>query len=253
VPLEASSLGSRRVNFALGAGYIEMQKLLVSIISGALIFFVACYAFGDLLPPHFYNVKVTLINGENITGASYGLAGLFVSGTFSKQVRGVQLSHTADSVVGHFTFFEKADSEIYERSSAQVSGSELSVFTEYEAINQQQAGWKYYWIKQQVRVPIIKILRVDTLNIIGKGFAIFQDPGLYANVKEPSLMVDDCGLGCSAKLYSEDKSIAKTKLKELWDKYLDCKYRYSPETSRRMNEVMLEYQLKILIDPFCLD
>ncbi len=230
-----------------------MRKILASLISGALIFFVACYAFGDLLPPHFYNVKVTLINGESITGASYGLAGLFVSGTSSKQVRSVQLSHTADSVVGHFTFFDKPESEIYEKSSAQVSRLELSVFTEYEAINQQQGGWKYYWIKEQVRVPIFDIVRVDTLKIIGKGFAIFQDPSLYANVKEPYLMVEDCGLGCSAKLYSEDKSIAKTKLKELWDRYLDCKYRYNPDTSRRMNEVMSEYQLKILIDPFCID
>ena len=77
-----------------------MRKLLASLISGALIFFVAWYAFGDLLPPHFYSVKVTLISGESIAGASYGLAGLFVGGTSSKQVRSVQLSHTADSVVG---------------------------------------------------------------------------------------------------------------------------------------------------------
>jgi hypothetical protein len=230
-----------------------MRKILASFFSGALILFVACWAFGDLLPPHFYNVKVTLISGESITGASYGLAGFFVGGTFPKQVKSVELSHAAGSVVGHFIFFDKPEREIHKKSSAQVSGLELSVFTEYEAINQQQGGWKYYWIKEQVRVPIINILRVDTLKIIGKGFAIFQDPGLYANVKEPYLMVEDCGLGCSAKLYSEDKSIAKTKLEELWDRYLDCKNRYSPETSKRMNEVMSEYQLKILIDPFCID
>jgi hypothetical protein len=76
-----------------------MRKILASLFSGALILFVACWAFGDLLPPHFYNVKVTLVSGESITGASYGLAGLFVSGTSSKRVRSVQLSHTADSVV----------------------------------------------------------------------------------------------------------------------------------------------------------
>jgi hypothetical protein len=66
-------------------------------------------------------------------------------------------------------------------------------------------------------------------------------------------MVEDCGLGCPAKLYSEDKSIAKAQLKELWQAYLDCKYRYSPETSKHMNEIMSEYQLNILIDPFCID
>ena len=230
-----------------------MRKILASLFSGALILFVACWAFGDLLPPHLYSVKVTLISGESITGASYGLAGFFVGGTFPKQVKSVELSHAAGSVVGHFTYFDKTESEIYKRSSAQVSGLELSVFTEYESISQQQGGWKYYWIKEQVRVPIINIFRVDTLKIIGKGFAIFQDPGLYANVKEPYLMVEDCGLGCSAKLYSEDKSIAKNNIEELWDRYLDCKYRYSPETSKRMNEVMSEYQLKILIDPFCID
>lgn len=230
-----------------------MRKILASLFSGALILFVTYSAFGDLLPPHFYNVKVTLSSGESITGASFGLAGLFVGGTFPNQVKSVELSHAAGSVVGHFTFFDKPESEMYERSSAQVLGLELSVFKEYETINQQQGGWKYYWIKEQVRVPIINIVRVDTLQIIGKGFAIFQDPSLYANVKEPYLMVEDCGLGCSAKLYSEDKSIAKTQLKELWDRYLDCKYRYRSETSRRMNEVMSEYQLKILIDSFCID
>ena len=230
-----------------------MAKLLVSLLSGALFFFVEPCAFGDLVPPYLSNVKVTLINGESVTGASYGLVSIFVSGTPPRQVKTVELSHTAGSVVGHFTFFDKSKSETYERSTAQVSRLKLSVFTQYEVINQQQGGWRYYWIKEQTRVPISNILRIDTLKILGKGFAIFQDPALYENVKEPYLMVEDCGLGCPAKLYSEDKSIPKAKLKELWQTHLDCKYRYSPETSRRMNEIMSEYQLKILIDPFCID
>jgi hypothetical protein len=230
-----------------------MAKLLVSLLSGALLFFVVPCAFGDLVPPYLSNVKVTLINGESVTGASYGLVSIFVSGTPPRQVKTVELSHTAGSVMGHFTFFDKSKSETYEKSTAQVSRLKLSVFTQYEVINQQQGGWRYYWIKEQTRVPISNILRIDTLKILGKGFAIFQDPALYANVKEPYLMVEDCGLGCPAKLYSEDKSIAKAQLKELWQAYLDCKYRYSPETSKHMNEIMSEYQLNILIDPFCID
>ena len=81
------------------------------------------------------------------------------------------------------------------------------------------------------------------------GFAIYQDPGLFANVKEPYLLVEDCDLGCSAKLYSEDKSITKPKLKELWDKHLNCPSRFQPEPSKPMSEVMSEHQLKMLTDP----
>ena len=230
----------------------EMIKSLVSISSGILICFFACCAFGDILPPHLYEVKVRLINGQSITGATYGLEGFFVGGTSARQVRSVQLSHTGDSVEAHFTFFDESQSEIYKRSSAQASRSELSVFTTYEAVNQQPTA-KYYWIKEQMKVPIINILRIDTLKIIGKGYAIFQDPALYSNIKEPYLIVEDCGIGCPAKLYSENKSITKAQLKKLWDKHLDCKHRNTPETTRRMNAVMTEYQLKILIDPFCID
>jgi hypothetical protein len=103
-----------------------MAKLLVSLLSGALLFFVVPCAFGDLVPPYLSNVKVTLINGESVTGASYGLVSIFVSGTPPRQVKTVELSHTAGSVMGHFTFFDKSKSETYEKSTAQVSRLKLS-------------------------------------------------------------------------------------------------------------------------------
>ena len=56
---------------------------------GAFSLFVVCTAFGDLTPPYLYNVEVTLTDGDRITGVSYGLAGVFVGGTFPKQVRTV--------------------------------------------------------------------------------------------------------------------------------------------------------------------
>jgi hypothetical protein len=230
-----------------------MRKLLASLISGAYLLFAPCYTIGDLQSAPLYNVKVTLIDGKSVTGASYGMIGFFTSGESSKRVRSVKLSHTSESLVGHFTFYDKPDSKIFKRPSNQVSRSVLIVYKDYETINQQHYGLIYFWIKKQVQVPIKDILRVDTLNIIGKGFAIYQDPRLFANVKEPYLLVEDCGLGCLAKLYSEDKSITKSKLKELWDKYLNCQSRFQPEPSRPMKEVMSENQLKILIDPFCID
>ena len=230
-----------------------MKKLLVSTISGALILCVACWAFGDVQVPHFYEVKVTLIDGTSITGASYGLLGFFGSGLPYDPVKSVVLSHTNGGIKGHVTFFDNPKTETYERSDDFIPELKLSVYTDYETIKDHPAVGEFYWIKEEKQIPINTILRVDTLNIIGKGFAIYQDPALYANVKEPYLLVEDCGLGCYAKLYSEDPSVTKEKLQELWDKYLDCKYRLSAEGSKRMDTVMTKYQLKIIVEPFCID
>jgi hypothetical protein len=230
-----------------------MKKLLAPTIAGALILCVACCAFGDQRPPYFYEVNVTLIDGSSITGATYGLLGFFGSGLSADPVKSVALSHTASSITGQVTFYDNPQTETYERTGDRVSELKLSVYTDYETVEQQPGGSQYYWIKEQEQVPLSHILRVDTLNIIGKGFVIYQDPAVYANVKEPFLMVEDCGVGCPAKLYSEDPSITKEELQELWDMYLDCKYRLSPEGSQRMDEVMTKYQLKIVVDPFCID
>lgn len=127
------------------------------------------------------------------------------------------------------------------------------MYTAYETIKKQPGGSEYFLIKEERQVPLNTILRVDTLKIIGKGFTIYQDPALYAHVKKPYLMVETCGPGCPAKLYSEDTSLTKEKLQELWGTYLDCQYRSTPEGSKRMQEVMSKYRLKIVADPFCID
>jgi hypothetical protein len=231
-----------------------MRKLLAVTIAGALILCVASCAFGDLRPPYFYEVNVTLIDGTSITGASYGLVGFFDSRLSSTTpVSSVALTHTANSIQGHVTFYDNPETETYERSIDEVSALTLSIYTAYETVGQQPDGTEYYWIKEQEQVSLNHILRVDTLNIIGKGFTISQDPALYANVKEPYLMVEDCGLGCPAKLYSENPSVTKEELQELWDTYLDCKFRSIPEGYKRMDKVMSKYKLKIVVDPFCID
>lgn len=179
--------------------------------------------------------------------------GFFGSRLSSSPVRSVVLSHTPGSIQGHVTFFDNPKTETYERSGDEVSGLTLSVYTEYETIEKHPGGRKYYWVKEEKRVALNTILRVDTLKIIGKGFTIYQDPALYAHVKTPYLMVETCGLGCPAKLYSEDTSLTKEKLQDLWDTYLDCQYHSTPEGSKRMDEVMSKYRLKIVADPFCID
>jgi hypothetical protein len=57
------------------------------------------------------NVNVTLIDDKSVTGASYGMISFFASGESSKRVRSVKLSHTSESVVGHFTFYDKSESK----------------------------------------------------------------------------------------------------------------------------------------------
>ena len=232
-----------------------MKKLLASTIAGALILCVACCAFGDLQPPYFYDVTVTLTDGTSITGGSYGLLGFFGSRLSPNAVKSVVLSYTPGTIQGHVTFFDNPETKTYERSGDRVSALDLSVYTEYDIIEKQPGSRKYFWIKEKVEVLLVNIVRVDTLKIIGKGFAISQDPAVYANVKEPYLMVETCGLGCPAKFFSEDPSITKEKLQELWDKYLDCKIRSTLTLKRykRMEKVMSKYKLKILADPFCID
>jgi hypothetical protein len=230
-----------------------MKKLLALTIAGALILCVAYGAFGDLQPPYFYDVNVTLTDGTSITGVSYGLLGFFGSGLPYDPVKSVVLTHTKNSIKGEVTFFDNPKTETYEKFEDFMPEFKLSVYTEYETVGQQADGSEFYWVKKHVFVPIKNIQRVDTLNIIGKGFAIYQDPAVYANIKEPYLMVEDCGLGCPAKLFSEDTTVKKEELQALWDTYLDCKYRLSAESYLRMEEVIEKYQLRIVVDPFCID
>jgi hypothetical protein len=230
-----------------------MKKLLASTISGVLILCVAYSSFGDVQAPYFYQVNVTLRNGTSVTGASYGLLGFFGSRSSPNPVKSVVLSHTPGRIKGEVTFFDNPKTETYERSVDFTTKLKLSVYTDYETIKEHLAEGDFYWIKKEKQIPINTILRVDTLNIIGKGFAIYQDPAVYANIKEPYLMVEDCGLGCPAKLFSEDTTVKKEELQALWDTYLDCKYRLSAESYLRMEEVIAKYQLRIVVDPFCID
>ncbi|MBN1255813.1 MAG: hypothetical protein JXA50_11115 [Deltaproteobacteria bacterium] len=227
-----------------------MKKLVALTIAGVLIFCVACWAFGDVQVPHFYKVKVTLRDGTSITGGSYGLLGFFGSRLSANPVKSVALSHTNGSIKGHVQFFGNPETKTYERSG---NGLKLRVYTYYKTITEHPAWSEFYLIKEEKQVPLNTILRVDTLKIMGKGFAIYQDPAVYADIKEPYLMVETCGLGCPAKLYSEDASITKEKLQKLWDTYLACKHRVTPEGSKRMDKIMSKYQLKIMVDPFCID
>ena len=230
-----------------------MKQLLALTIAGALILCVSSCAFGDVRVPYFYDVDITLRDGTSITGASYGLLGFFGSRLSPNPVKSVELSHTNGSIKGRVTFFDNLKTETYERSDGRLSELKLRVYTKYEKVGQQSDGSEFYWIKKEELVPLKDILRVDTLNIIGKGFAIYQDPSVYMNIKEPYLIVEDCGLGCPAKLFSEDTTVKKEELQALWDTYLDCKYRLSAESYQRMEEVIAKYQLRIVVDPFCID
>lgn len=230
-----------------------MKKIFALAIAGALLLCAASYAFGDVWVPYFYDVKVTLTDGTSITGASYGLLGYFGSRLSPNPVKSVALSHTKSRIKGEVTFFDNPKTETYERFVDFTTKLKLSVYTDYETIREHPAEGDFYWIKKEKQIPIDTILRLDTLSIIGKGFAIYQDPAVYANIKEPFLMVEDCGLGCPAKLFSEDTTVKKEELQALWDTYLDCKYRLSAESYLRMEEVIAKYQLRIIVDPFCID
>ena len=108
-----------------------MKKLLALTISGALIIFIACCAFGDVRVPYFYQVKVTLIDGTSITGASYGLLGFFGSGLPYNPVKSVVLSHTPGTTKGQVTFFDNPETQTYERSDDFIPDLKLRVYTDY--------------------------------------------------------------------------------------------------------------------------
>jgi hypothetical protein len=226
-----------------------MKRRLALPISGTILCLAACLALAEP-PSYFYKAKVILRTGATLTTASYGLAAHFPDAPVSKSVKSVQLSLTPDYVLGHFTYSGERQTTTYRFPIAQLANKKLCVFPDYQVFNTPQYPHDFYWIKEETQIPMKNILRVETIRVIGKGYTIIDDPAIYADVKEPFIMIEDCETGCPGKLFSEDESITKDRLKELWDQRLACGLR-KPETGDAMSEVLSKYRLQMAFDPFC--
>ncbi|HAH06563.1 MAG TPA: hypothetical protein DCM05_08560 [Elusimicrobia bacterium] len=226
-----------------------MNKLRAPSVSSLLLCLAASLAFGED-PSYFYKAKLILKTGETLTTATYGLASHFPGVPPSKPVKSVQLSSDSDYVFGHFTFGRENLPTTYKFPVGQLANRKLCVFPEYQAFKDPAREHDFFLIKNDVLIPLKNVLRVETLRVIGKGYTIIEDPTLYASIKEPFLQIQDCDTGCPGKLFSEDGSVSKEKLGELWDQQLACKHRQS-ETNGDITETLSKYGLQTAFDPFC--
>jgi hypothetical protein len=110
---------------------------------------------------------------------------------------------------------------------------------------------KFYLLKGVKEYPLVEVSRIDTLDVVGKGFRI-SDPRKWLNLKEPYIVVEDCGLGCNVKMYSKDRDVTKEILQRLWDQHFACNKR-SIENKKGRSEIEKRYQIEWISDPFCVD
>lgn len=214
----------------------------------ALLALAASLAHGEG-PAYLYQARVVLRSGKTVEAATYGLTGHFPGAPAYKPVRSVQLSQKEDQLAGDFTF-SRGEKASYRLPLEQAASMKLVMFPSYQAFKNPPSELDYFLIPEDRLIPLKDIARVETLKVVGKGFTIVEDPGAYAGVQEPFLEVADCETRCKAKLYSEDGSVGKEKLSQLWEKHLSCQARFS-ESGGEMDAVMARYKLQIKADPFC--
>lgn len=211
---------------------------------------LAPLATASPIVPHFYHVKVQLTNGKVLTGNTWGISwmggGLFQE----RKIKRVDLKSTSDTVAATFYLLEKDVVETFTVSTKDHLGQPRTIVlsSSYERYDN-KGDLAYFWVKDGEEIPLTQISSIETMNVIGSGHAV-DDPRPYQNVQEPFIVVEDCGLGCSVKLFSRDRTVTKVDLKRIWAGYLNCK---SVMSEAEQIEVKKKHQLVLITDPFCTD
>lgn len=200
--------------------------------------------------PHFYQVKVHLTNGKVLTGNTWGIGWMGGALLQEQQIRKVDLKSTRDTVVATFYLLEIDVVKTFKVSTIDLYGQPRSLVlsSSYERYRE-KSGLAFFWVKDGEGIPLTQISSIETVNVIGRGHAV-DDPRPYQNVREPFIVVEDCGRGCAVNLFSRDPAIARDDLKRMWAEHLNCESAWS---AAEQTEVIKQYQLELLLDPFCTD
>jgi hypothetical protein len=233
-------------------GYKMLRIFLIVLIT--LVAVPRSYA--SVIAPQFYKLKVTLTNGNSVEGYSWGISWMGGAQLQEQKVRSATLRLENENVVATFMLTGSENTVIHKQSAKDDRGRprSLSVASHYEMFKPTPASSedaKFYLLKGVKEYPLVEVSRIDTLDVVGKGFRI-SDPRKWLNLKEPYIVVEDCGLGCNVKMYSKDRDVTKEILQRLWDQHFACNKR-SIENKKGRSEIEKRYQIEWISDPFCVD
>lgn len=210
----------------------------------------------SLIVPQFYKLKVTLTSGNSVEGYSWGISWMGGARLQEQKVKSATLKVENGNIIATFKLKEDEKTVIHKQSAKDDRGRPrlLAVASQYEIFKpfpECIEDAKFYLLKGIKEYPLIEVSRIDTLEVVGKGFRI-SDPRKWLNLKEPYLVVEDCGLGCNVKMYSKDRNITKEMLQRLWDQHFACSKR-PIESKTVRSEIEKKYQIEWISDPFCVD
>jgi hypothetical protein len=210
----------------------------------------------SLIVPQFYKLKVTLTSGNSVHGYSWGISWMGGTQLQERKVQSATLRVEDGNLVATFTLMGDNNNVVHKQSAKDDRGRPrlLAVASQYEIFKpslESSEDAKFYLLKGVKEYLLLEVARIDTLEVVGKGFRI-SDPSKWLNLKEPYIVVEDCGLGCGVKMYSKNKEVTKETLQRLWDQHFECSKR--PIGSKNIrSEIEKKYQIEWISDPFCVD
>jgi len=252
--IKSSNFHGQRADAQAGSALLRLYErkayLIRVLLITALILGVTTQAVSSPLVPQFYKVKVRLSDGGSIEGYSWGVSWIGGAAMQERKVERVVLSVKDEDVTASFTFFGDDTPVVLKESAKDPKGRAraLSVSSEYEVFRKVV---DFYWAKDTSEYPLQQVSQIDTVEVLGQGYSI-SDPRTYLNLKEPFVLVEDCGLGCEAKMYSKDPELPIETLRRAWDQYFACGVRSAADQEIRA-KIRDQYQIEWLTDPFCHD
>jgi hypothetical protein len=225
--------------------YLNRVLLIAVVILG-----VTAHATSSPLLPQFYKIKVRLSDGRFPEGYSWGVSWIGGASVQERKVKRVVLRVENEKVTATFTFFGDDTPVVLKESVKDLKSRArtLAVSSNYEVFHK---GIDFYWVKDTSEYPLQQVLQIDTVEVLGQGYGI-SDPRTYLNLREPFIVVEDCGLGCEVKMYSKDPNIPIETLQKVWDQYFACGVRSTGNHEVRAR-IRDQYQIEWLTDPFCHD
>ncbi len=206
--------------------------------------------------PQFYKLRVTLRSGNFVEGYGWGISWMGGALLQEQKIQSVTLRVEGGNISATFTLIDDEKTVIHKQPVKDDRGRprSLAVASQYEIfkpVPESSEDAKFYLLKGVKEYPLLEVSRIDTLEVVGKGFRI-SDPRKWLNLKKPYLVVEDCGLGCNVKMYSKDMDVTKDTLQRLWDQHFTCSKR-SIESKKVRSEIEKRYQIEWISDPFCVD
>ena len=214
------------------------------------------HSYASLMAPQFYKLKVTFTSGSSVEGYSWGISWMGGAQLQERKVQSATLRVEDGNLVATFTFMGDKNTVAYKQLAKDDSGRPrlFVVASQYEIFKpnlESPIDAKFYLLKGVKEYPLVEVARIDTLEVVGRGFRI-SDPSKWLNLKEPYILVEDCGLGCSVKMYSKNMEVTKETLQRLWDQHFACNRRSIGSKNIR-NKIEKQYQIEWITDPFCVD